>query len=120
MKTATAGILAHLKRKSITPLEALNKFGCFRLAAIIYNRPNSGSLFKNDRKESENHPDYKGTALINGVEMWMSAWLKTSGSGTKFMSFSFQPKEQQAQPAARQAAKPAPVAEFDDLEDLPF
>tara|TARA_R110000868_G_scaffold122651_1_gene325084 strand:+ start:284 stop:553 length:270 start_codon:yes stop_codon:yes gene_type:complete len=84
-------------------------------------RPNTGSLFKNDRKESENHPDYKGTALINGVEMWMSSWLKTGANGTKFMSFSFQPKEQQAQqPAARQATKQAPAANFDDLEDLPF
>jgi hypothetical protein len=51
--------------------------------------------------------------------MWMSSWLKTGANGTKFMSFSFQPKEQQqAQPAAR--AKPAPAAapEFDD--DMPF
>ena len=81
-------------------------------------RPNSGSLFKNE-KQKENHPDYKGSAMINGVEMWMSAWLKTGANGTKFMSFSFQPKEQQqAQPAAR--AKPAPAAapEFDD--DMPF
>tara|TARA_B110000971_G_scaffold220157_1_gene262983 strand:- start:801 stop:1061 length:261 start_codon:yes stop_codon:yes gene_type:complete len=81
-------------------------------------RDNSGSMFKNERKEKETHPDYKGTAMVGGVEMWMSAWLKTSGSGTKFMSFSFQPKEQQqaALPAARQAAQPAP--ELDD--DMPF
>ena len=81
-------------------------------------RPNSGSLFKNE-KQKESHPDYKGSAMINGVEMWMSSWLKTGANGTKFMSFSFQPKEQQqAQPAAR--AKPAPAAapEFDD--DMPF
>ena len=83
-------------------------------------RPNSGSLFKND-KQKENHPDYKGSAMINGVEMWMSSWLKTGANGTKFMSFSFQPKEQQAQqPVARQAVKQAPAANFDDLEDLPF
>ncbi len=84
-------------------------------------RDNSGSLFKNDKKEKENHPDYKGSCMVGGVEMWMSSWLKTSGSGTKFMSFSFQPKEQQAQqPAARQAVKQAPSAapEFDD--DMPF
>ena len=84
-------------------------------------RPNSGSLFKND-KQKENHPDYKGSAMINGVEMWMSSWLKTGANGTKFMSFSFQPKEQQQaqQPVARQAVKQAPAANFDDLEDLPF
>jgi hypothetical protein len=46
MKTATAGILAHLKRKSITPLEALDKFGCLRLAAIIYNLRQRGVLIK--------------------------------------------------------------------------
>ena len=46
MKTATDGILAHLKRKSITPLEALDKFGCLRLAAIIYNLRKRGVLIK--------------------------------------------------------------------------
>jgi uncharacterized protein (DUF736 family) len=76
-------------------------------------RDNSGSLFKNDKKEKDNHPDYKGLCMVGGVEMWMSSWLKTGANGTKFMSFSFQPKEQQA-------AKPAPAAapEFDD--DMPF
>lgn len=39
-------------------------------------REGSGSLFKNDRKEQPNHPDYKGSALIGGVEYWVSAWIK--------------------------------------------
>jgi uncharacterized protein (DUF736 family) len=84
-------------------------------------RDNSGSIFRNEKKEKENHPDYKGSCMVGGVEMWMSSWLKVGANGTKFMSFSFQPKEQQAQqPAARQAAKqaPAPAPEFDD--DMPF
>jgi len=84
-------------------------------------RDNSGSLFKNERKEKENHPDYKGACMVGGVEMWMSAWLKTGANGTKFMSFSFQPKDQQ-QPATRQApARQAPQAEPDFADDnLPF
>lgn len=37
MKTsATQAILKHLNRKPITPLEALEHYGCFRLAAIIH------------------------------------------------------------------------------------
>jgi uncharacterized protein (DUF736 family) len=88
--------------------------------------PNSGSLFKNDRKEKDSHPDYKGEAMVNGQLMWMSAWIKTSAKGKKFMSFSFQPKEQQApvqQAPARQApAKQVPAATFDaDFDEtLPF
>ena len=80
-------------------------------------RDNSGSLFKNDRKETANHPDYKGTAMVGGVEMWMSAWIKESANGTKFMSFSFQPKDQQATPK-KAAAPAAPTDDF--LDDMPF
>jgi hypothetical protein len=29
-------ILEHLKESSITPIDALNKYGCFRLAAVIH------------------------------------------------------------------------------------
>ena len=81
-------------------------------------RDNSGSLFKNDKKESDNHPDYNGSAMVNGTEMWMSAWLKTSSNGKKFMSFSFKPKDQQAaKPVAKSAPKQA-EPDFDD--DMPF
>jgi hypothetical protein len=75
---------------------------------------NTGSLFKNE-KQTEAHPDYKGQAMIGGVEMWMSAWIKESIKGTKFMSFNFQPKDQQSAP--KKAAAPA-APDFDD--DMPF
>lgn len=54
---------------------------------------NSGSLFKNDKKESETHPDYKGSAKINGDEYWMSAWINESKEGKKYMSFNFKIKD---------------------------
>jgi uncharacterized protein (DUF736 family) len=78
-------------------------------------KDNSGSLFKNDKKETDNHPDYTGSALVGGQEVWMSAWLKTASNGKKFMSFSFKPKDQQA---AKPVAKSAPAPEID--EDMPF
>lgn len=57
-------------------------------------KPNTGSLFKNDRKEADTHPDYKGTALIDGLgECWLDAWINTANNGSKYMSLKIKPKD---------------------------
>lgn len=77
-------------------------------------KDNSGSLFKNDRMTNEKSPEYKGTVLINGVEYWQSAWVKTTKDGKKFFSQSFTAKEAVSNPAPR-AAEPMSI---DD--EVPF
>lgn len=77
-------------------------------------KPGSFSLFKNDKKEADNHPDYKGDGKdLDGNPIWVSAWLKEGKSG-KFMSCSFKLKDDK--PAKKKAD---PV---DDLppDDIPF
>lgn len=79
-------------------------------------RDNSGSLFKNDKKqEGDNKPNYTGQVMINGVEMWISAWLKDGQNG-KWMSLAFKTKEQQN---AAPAPSPAASGSFDD-DSIPF
>ena len=76
------------------------------------HKDNSGSLFRNDRKEKETHPDFKGSCLLNGVKMDIAAWIKQSSTGTKFMSLRFEePRER--------AAAPKKSEEVVD-EDIPF
>ena len=49
-------------------------------------KDNTGALFRNDRKEGENHPDYNGSITVDGVEHWLNGWLKTSQAGKKSLS----------------------------------
>lgn len=50
----------------------------------------SGVLFKNDRKTAgSKQPDYKGKALIQGVNFEMAGWIKEGARGP-FLSLSFQ------------------------------
>lgn len=80
----------------------------------------SGTLFVNDRKEKETHPDYNGSAVINGVEMWVSGWKKSSRDGSKkFLSLAFKPKEaRRPEPQKPQNLEQNADPGFDD--DLPF
>ena len=75
-------------------------------------RDNSGVLFKNDKKDNERAPEYKGNIMVDGNEYWISAWIKEGKSG-KFMGLAVSPKD--AQPST---SKPAPK-NLDDL-DVPF
>ena len=89
--------------------------------------PNSGALFRNDDKKTENHPDFGGS--LDAVtcphchqesDYWLSGWIKTAKStGRRFFSLSVKPKEQ-AQPKQSKPAAPPPVPADDFDDDLPF
>ena len=84
-------------------------------------KDNSGALFKNDKKQSDSHPDYKGSAMIDGSDYWVSGWINVSSAGTKYMKFSYSPKEQVHNNGVQQvqaAVGGMSIAEMD--EDIPF
>ncbi|PAP94028.1 hypothetical protein [Mesorhizobium wenxiniae] len=55
----------------------------------------SGTLFRNERKEKDTHPDWAGYIIINGVEYWLNCWEKTGPKGL-FFSLAAKPKEERA------------------------
>jgi uncharacterized protein (DUF736 family) len=81
---------------------------------MAFDNRNTGALFKNDRKDGDNAPDYRGTINVAGAEFWLSAWVKTSKKGVKFMSLSLKPKEE------RPAAKATGGVAFDMDDEIPF
>lgn len=55
-------------------------------------RDNSGTLGRNKNKTKETHPSHKGLATIDGVDYWISAWVK-EGTDGKFFSLAFEKKD---------------------------
>ncbi len=88
-----------------------------------YDNTNRGSIWKNDKQETERHPDFKGAMDVEGVEYWVSAWKRKPDANPKApaLTFSFRVKEQQ--PAAPEAPADAPAAPAQDNgldDDIPF
>ncbi len=86
-----------------------------------FDNTNSGALFKNDKEGNESRPDYKGSINVDGVDFWISSWLKTSKKGVKYMSLSVQPKEEVHAQGMQQAQQAVQAPEDDFIDDsIPF
>jgi uncharacterized protein (DUF736 family) len=78
-----------------------------------FDNTNRGSIFKNDKKTEEKHPDMSGSINIDGVEYWISGWKKQSKQGANFISLSVRAKE-----PVRQSSQPTTKAKADDFDDF--
>lgn len=47
-----------------------------------------GVLFKARNKKTDKHPDYTGDIHLDGLDYWLSAWVKTSKAGEQYLSVS--------------------------------
>lgn len=81
-----------------------------------YDDTNKGAVWKNDDKKTANHPDFKGSLNVEGVDYWVSGWLRDPEGNPKAPSLKFSIQKKDAE-TTRQAAEPA-NADFDD--SIPF
>jgi len=82
-----------------------------------YDNTDKGTLFVNDRKETEKHPDYNGSINVGGKDYWLSGWkMKSEKTGKTYLSLSVRAKE--ATP--RQSSEPTRKPKNDDFDDVPF
>jgi hypothetical protein len=56
-----------------------------------YDNHNRGALFREEKTGADDR-DYSGQLNVDGVEYWLSGWVKTSKKGQKFLSLSVKPK----------------------------
>jgi hypothetical protein len=117
---AHRGWLLHSTRNFI--LETVRRFGApvepitvrqQEMTMSDFDDTNRGALFRNDDKTEEKHPDYRGNINVDGTEFWLSAWLKTSKQGMKYLSIAIKPKN--AAPA-----QPKKTIHDDLNDEIPF
>jgi hypothetical protein len=81
-----------------------------------YDNTNRGSIWKNDDKENDKHPDFKGSLDVGGVEYWVSAWKRKPDANPKAPALSFSIKPKDASAPVQEAAPAQTVAD----DAIPF
>jgi hypothetical protein len=56
---------------------------------MSYDNTNTAVIFKNNKKENEKHPDYRGTINVDGKELEISLWIKEGKAGKFFSAVRF-------------------------------
>lgn len=87
------------------------------------NEELKGVLFPRT-KTNDKQPDFKGSAMIGGVEYYVAGWKRTSKAGAAYMSLAFQKKgEEQKKATPNHQAEVEQVAQAvnkDAWEEVPF
>ena len=84
-------------------------------------RPGSFSLFKNDKKDKETQPDWKGSIkLPDGSEFWFDAWTKQGAKGDFISGKIGNPKMGGGQVNQPAAYAPFPSSAPNPDSDIPF
>lgn len=87
-----------------------------------YDNTNRGSIWKNDKKAKDTHPDFTGSLNVNGVEFWVSAWKRKDGAAAKApaLSFSIKPKDDQPTKAEEAPKRRGSMSDLAMNDDIPF
>jgi hypothetical protein len=86
-----------------------------------YSNENRGSIWKNEKKETDKHPDFTGSLNVDGTDYWVSAWKRKEGASDKAPALSFSVKKKDGKaPPTRSGSKPTQSGR-DDMDDMiPF
>lgn len=82
-----------------------------------YDNELTGVLFKNEKQRTDKDPGYTGSAEIEGVEYWLSAWVNDGKKG-KYFKLKFKPKDDSKKPAGKKKPENRDAEPEDD--NIPF
>ena len=80
-----------------------------------FDNTNRGSIWKNEKKLTDTHPDFTGALNVEGVEYWVSAWKRKPDASPNAPALSFSIKLKEPRQAVQQVA-----VDVDLNDEIPF
>jgi hypothetical protein len=90
-----------------------------------YDNSNRGKVWKNEKKETDNHPDFTGSQNVicagcgQAHDYWVNAWRRKPDASDRAPALSWTTKPKDGKPVSKPAAR-KPVADDMDGDEIPF
>lgn len=87
-----------------------------------YDNTNRGQIWKNEKKDTDKHPDFKGSLNVDGVEYWVSGWKRKEDANPKAPALSFTVKLKEDDGTGHRDGQGGASSHSDDFEsdEIPF
>jgi hypothetical protein len=90
-----------------------------------FDESNRGAIWKNEKKETDKHPDFTGSINVDGHDYWLNGWRRPADASAKAPSMKFtvrrkdgKPQQQAPQQAQQPRSDMQKRAEMDD--EIPY
>ena len=84
-----------------------------------FDNTNRGSIWKNEKKETDKHPDFTGSLNVDGKDYWVSAWKRRPDASERAPALSFSVKPKDGTPPKHDEA-PRRSIKDEMSDDIPF
>ena len=89
----------------------------------MYDNTNTGMMMRNENREHDKQPEFKGSLNVDGRDFWISAWVNTGKEGSKIEGkkyFSIKLTAKDAPKDTKPATKARVGFERDLDDEIPF
>jgi hypothetical protein len=85
-----------------------------------YDDKNRGSIWKNEKKTTDKHPDFTGSLNVDGKDYWVSAWRRKEGASDRAPALSFSVKPKDGKPMDAQPGQVRTQTGNDMNDEIPW
>jgi hypothetical protein len=71
------------------------------------HKVNRGSMFDNDHKTTEKHPDFTGSVNVEGTVYWISGWTGFTNTNKRKLTLSVKRQDERPQERPQQGRQPS-------------
>ena len=85
-----------------------------------FDETNRGAIWKNEKKETDKHPDFTGSINVDGHDYWLNGWRRPEGAAPNAPSMKFTVRRKDGKPQQQELPRTQQQKRAEMQDDIPY